>query len=157
MTLNKPAKVFIFILFLTIFSLYIALPAKVGNFSIPRINFKIGSFDLSKEIELKQGLDIKGGVQVILKADMSTLKAEDRAQALESLKTVLSEIVEGVFGKDTEYKFLDDTFPYTDPSLQIEVKINDQWVEIMGGGMPKKSVLKKVGIEGYNGWAFGFG
>jgi len=27
----------------------------------------------------------------------------------------------------------------------------------MGGGMPKKSVLKKMGLTGYNGWAFGFG
>ena len=76
---------------------------------------------------------------------------------LESLKEVLREIVESLFGKETKYKFLDDTFPYTDPSLQIEVEVNNQWVEIMGGGMPKKSVLKKMGIEGYNGWAFGFG
>lgn len=88
---------------------------------------------------------------------------------LESLKEVLSEIVETVFGKNTEYKFLDDTFPYTDPSLQIEVRKStptsgvgepteaSAWVEIMGGGMPKKSVLKKMNLEGYNGWAFGFG
>lgn len=76
---------------------------------------------------------------------------------LESLKDVLHEIVESLFGKDVKYRFLDDTFPYTDPSLQIEVMINNQWVEIMGGGMPKKSVLKKLGLEGYNGWAFGFG
>lgn len=76
---------------------------------------------------------------------------------LESLKEVLREIVESVFGKDTNFRFLDDTFPYTDPSLQIEVEINGTWVEIMGGGMPKKSVLTKMGIEGYNGWAFGFG
>jgi phenylalanyl-tRNA synthetase alpha chain len=76
---------------------------------------------------------------------------------LESLREVLREIVESLFGKDVEYQFLDDTFPYTDPSLQIEVKINGQWVEIMGGGLPKKSVLKKLGLEGYNGWAFGFG
>lgn len=76
---------------------------------------------------------------------------------LESLKDALREIVENLFGKDVEYRFLDDTFPYTDPSLQIEVMINNQWVEIMGGGMPKKSVLKKLGLEGYNGWAFGFG
>ncbi len=76
---------------------------------------------------------------------------------IESLKKVLREIVEHVFGKDTEYRFLDDTFPYTDPSLQIEVMINGQWLEIMGGGMPKKSVLKKLGLEDYNGWAFGFG
>lgn len=76
---------------------------------------------------------------------------------LDALKNVLSEIVEGLFGKDTNYKFLDDTFPYTDPSLQIEVEIGGRWIEIMGGGMPKKSVLKKMNLEGYNGWAFGFG
>lgn len=97
MTLNKPAKVFIFILLLTIFSLYISLPTKIGKYSIPRVNLKIGSLDLSKEIELKQGLDIKGGTQVVLKADMSSLKAEDRSQALESLKTVISRRVD-LFG-----------------------------------------------------------
>lgn len=77
--------------------------------------------------------------------------------ALDDLKKVLSEIVESVFGASTEYRFLDDIFPYTDPSLQVEVKIKDEWVEILGGGMPKPSVLKKMGVEGYNGWAFGFG
>jgi len=76
---------------------------------------------------------------------------------LDDLKTALSEIVESVFGKETEYRFLDDTFPYTDPSTQVEVKVNGDWVEILGAGMPKKSVLKKMGVEGYNGWAFGFG
>lgn len=76
---------------------------------------------------------------------------------LDELKKVLTEIVQSTFGADVNYRFLDDTFPYTDPSLQIEVFINDQWIEIMGGGMPKKSVLTKMGLEGYNGWAFGFG
>ncbi|HEY9480633.1 MAG TPA: hypothetical protein VIR98_00150 [Candidatus Paceibacterota bacterium] len=76
---------------------------------------------------------------------------------IDELKKVLVEIVEGLFGKNVEYKFLEDTFPYTDPSLQIEVKVGDRWIEIMGGGMPKKSVLKNLGLEGYNGWAFGFG
>jgi phenylalanyl-tRNA synthetase alpha chain len=76
---------------------------------------------------------------------------------LEDLKNVLSEIVENVFGKDTEYRFLDDEFPYTDPSTQIEVMVNGQWVEILGAGMIKSSVLEKLGITGYNGWAFGFG
>lgn len=76
---------------------------------------------------------------------------------LDDLKNVLSEIVKAVFGSSVEYRFLDDTFPYTDPSLQVEVKVGNEWVEILGGGMPKKSVLKEFGIEGYNGWAFGFG
>lgn len=76
---------------------------------------------------------------------------------LDELKRVLSDIVETVFGKEIEYRFLDDTFPYTDPSTQIEVKVNGEWVEILGAGMIKPSVLSKMGIEGYNGWAFGFG
>jgi phenylalanyl-tRNA synthetase alpha chain len=76
---------------------------------------------------------------------------------IEDLRNVLSEVVQTLFGKDVKYKFLDDTFPYTDPSLQIEVEINGNWVEIMGGGMPKPQVLANFGLEGYNGWAFGFG
>ncbi len=76
---------------------------------------------------------------------------------LDELKRVLSEVVETVFGKETQYRFLDDEFPYTDPSTQIEVMVNGEWVEILGAGMVKPSVLKKMGIEGYNGWAFGFG
>ncbi len=76
---------------------------------------------------------------------------------LDELKRVLSEIVTNVFGAETEYRFLDDTFPYTDPSTQIEVKVNGEWVEILGAGMIKPSVLEKMGVTGYNGWAFGFG
>ncbi len=76
---------------------------------------------------------------------------------LDDLKAVLSDIVTSVFGKDTKFRFNPDTFPYTDPSLEVEVEINGQWIEILGGGMPKPTVLKEFGVEGYNGWAFGFG
>lgn len=76
---------------------------------------------------------------------------------LDDLKNVLSEIVKTVFGEDVEYRFNVDTFPYTDPSLEVEVMVNGEWLEILGGGMPKRSVLKNFGLEGYNGWAFGFG
>ncbi len=76
---------------------------------------------------------------------------------LQDLKNVLSDIVKGLFGEDAKYRFLDDIFPYTDPSLQVEVEIGGQWIEILGGGMTKQSVFKKFGVEGYNAWAFGFG
>ncbi len=81
----------------------------------------------------------------------------EKVLTLDDLREALVEIVEGLFGKETKYRFLDDTFPYTDPSLQIEVELDGKWVEIMGGGMPRKDVLKNFGLEGYNGWAFGFG
>ena len=76
---------------------------------------------------------------------------------IDELRDVLSQIVKGLFGPSIKYRFLDDIFPYTDPSLQVEVDVDGQWVEILGGGMPKKSVMKKFGVEGYHGWAFGFG
>ncbi len=76
---------------------------------------------------------------------------------LDDLKNVLSEIVQSIFGKETKFRFNVDIFPYTDPSLEVEVEINGQWIEILGGGMPRQTVLKDFGIEGYNGWAFGFG
>lgn len=76
---------------------------------------------------------------------------------IENLKNALSEIVKSIFGPDVNFKFLDDTFPYTDPSLQVEVEVGGRWIEILGGGMTKQSVFKKFGVEGYNAWAFGFG
>lgn len=76
---------------------------------------------------------------------------------IDDLRDALSQIVKALFGPQIHYRFLDDTFPYTDPSLQIEVEINGQWIEINGGGMTKQSVFKKFGVEGYNAWAFGIG
>jgi phenylalanyl-tRNA synthetase alpha chain len=77
--------------------------------------------------------------------------------SIDELKNVLSQIVKSIFGEDVKFRFNIDTFPYTDPSLEVEVEINGKWIEILGGGMPRKSVLKEFGLEGYNGWAFGFG
>jgi len=82
---------------------------------------------------------------------------EQKSLTIDDLRSVLSEVVKSIFGPETEFRFNPDTFPYTDPSLEVEVKSNEQWIEILGGGMPKHSVLKKMGVEGYNGWAFGFG
>lgn len=82
---------------------------------------------------------------------------------IDDLRDALTQIVKGLFGAEAKYRFLDDTFPYTDPSLQVEVNIGsdtpgeEKWIEILGGGMTKQSVFKKFGVEGYNAWAFGFG
>ncbi len=75
----------------------------------------------------------------------------------DDLKNVLALIVKSIFGQDVKFRFVDETFPYTDPSIEVEVEINGKWMEIVGSGLPKKSVLSNFGLEGYNGWAFGFG
>lgn len=94
MSLTKQHKVFIYICLLAICSLYIALPAKIGNFALPRINYKIGKLDLSKPIEIKQGLDIRGGVQVTLLADMSQTPDDQKSEAIESLREVVGRRVD---------------------------------------------------------------
>ncbi len=84
----------------------------------------------------------------------------------EDLKNALGEIVRAIFGPETNFRINDDTFPYTDPSFEVELNVKGtaaegpargEWLEILGSGMPKQSVLEKMGIKGYHGWAFGFG
>jgi len=75
------------------------------------------------------------------------------------LEEALGNIAIAVFGPDTKYRLNKDTFPYTDPSLEMEVEIEGKWVEVVGCGVVKGSVLEKLGVDSknYTGWAFGFG
>jgi len=68
-------------------------------------------------------------------------------------------LAKGIFGEDIEYKFLVDAFPFTDPSVEMDIKFNGDWMEVNGAGLVHKDVLKNFGLdpEIYNGWAFGFG
>ncbi len=75
----------------------------------------------------------------------------------DELKRVLSEIAQSIFGTNVKFRFYDHNFPYTDPSFEMEAEIHGQWIEMLGSGMPRKSVLENFGLTGYNGWAFGFG
>ncbi len=88
------------------------------------------------------------GAWLIAPDDKRTITADD-------LKEALSDVAKNVFG--TNYRFYEHQFPYTDPSYEMEAEIKDKWVEMVGSGIVRKSVLSNMGLEGYNGWAFGFG
>lgn len=79
------------------------------------------------------------------------------APTLEDLKRIITDIVREIFGSTIGIRFNPDIFPYTDPSLETEIQVGGRWVEILGGGLPRKSVLTNFNVSGYNGWAFGFG
>ncbi len=74
----------------------------------------------------------------------------------EDLKKALTEIATSIFG-NINFRFYDHNFPYTDPSFEMEAEINGQWIEMLGSGMVRKTVLSNLGLKGYHGWAFGFG
>ena len=77
----------------------------------------------------------------------------------DDLKEVQVDLAKGIFGKDIEYKFLDDEFPYTVESLEMDIMFNGKWFEVNGAGLVNPVCLKTFGLdpEVYNGWAFGFG
>lgn len=77
---------------------------------------------------------------------------------LETLKDVELKIVKAIFG-EVESRFAPETFPYTHPSTEIEIKRDNDWLEILGSGVVKPSVLEMLGVDPnvYNGWAFGSG
>ena len=77
----------------------------------------------------------------------------------EDLKNVLANIAKAIFGNQVELRFNPDKFPYTDPSLEMEIKKGDAWLEMLGSGVVKGSVLEKFGVDStkWNGWAFGTG
>lgn len=86
-------------------------------------------------------------------------KKDKKIITQQDLKDVQIDLAKGIFGEDIEYKFLDDTFPYTIESLEMDIMFNGDWMEVNGAGLVNPVVLKRFGLdpEIYNGWAFGFG
>lgn len=78
---------------------------------------------------------------------------------VEDLQKVLADIAKAVFGPDIKYRFNPDTFPYTDPSLEMEVEIENRWIEVLGCGIMTDNLIRNLGLnpEEWSNWAFGFG
>jgi len=72
---------------------------------------------------------------------------------------VLVDVAKSIFGNNVEWKVINDNFPYTIESLEMDIRQGDEWMEVVGCGLVNPVVMKKFGInpEIYNGWAFGFG
>lgn len=118
----------------------------------------VGCFSFGK-VYRKDEID-RNHMNVFHQLDGWYLAPKDKeAIGAEELKKVLTSIAKAVFGELVVTRFNPDTFPYTDPSLEMEIDKNGKWVEVLGSGVVKGSVLEKFGIDSsrWNGWAFGFG
>ncbi len=118
----------------------------------------VGWFSLRKGYR-KDEID-RNHMNVFHQLDGWYLAPKDKEKiGTEELQKVLMSIAKAVFGENVEGRFNPDTFPYTDPSLEMEIKKDDKWIEVLGSGVVKGSVLEKFGIDStkWNGWAFGFG
>lgn len=80
---------------------------------------------------------------------------------VEDLKQTLSSLCFSLFGNTTEIRWNSDSFPFTDPSFELEIYHKGAWIEVLGCGIIRKPILEtnlqvQPGRE-YNGWAFGLG
>jgi len=75
------------------------------------------------------------------------------------LKNEILEFIESFFKDNPKVRFRPSYFPFTEPSVEVDIQGKNGWLEIMGCGMVHPNVLKNVGLnpEVYSGFAFGMG
>ncbi len=95
----------------------------------------------------------------------------DKGLTMCDLKGVLEQFAHEIYGSGTEVKFRPSFFPFTEPSVEVDVTCSEcggkgcrvckgsGWIEILGAGMVHPNVLRNCGIdpEEYSGFAFGIG
>ena len=95
----------------------------------------------------------------------------DKGVTMCDLKGVLEQFAQEIYGSDTKVKFRPSFFPFTEPSVEVDVSCSEcggkgcrvckgsGWIEILGAGMVHPNVLRSCGIdpEVYSGFAFGIG
>ncbi len=81
---------------------------------------------------------------------------ENAEDAQKEFINVLDGLVNHLF-PGCEYRINEDYFPFTEPSLEVEVKFKGKWLEILGGGMVRQEILNNCGIYNKEAWAFGLG
>lgn len=121
-------------------------------------NEPVGSFSYGK-VYRKDEID-RNHMNVFHQIDGWYLAPKDKEIiGIPELEKVLTDIAKAVFGPEVKYRFNPDTFPYTHPSLEMEIEVNGRWVEVLGSGVVKGKVLDNHGVDStkWNGWAFGFG
>ncbi|REJ72793.1 MAG: phenylalanine--tRNA ligase subunit alpha [Planctomycetota bacterium] len=83
----------------------------------------------------------------------------DDSVTMADLKTVLRLFATAYLGDDVHVRFRPSFFPFTEPSVEVDMRWKDDWLEIGGAGMVDPNVLSAVGYdpEQYTGFAFGLG
>lgn len=75
------------------------------------------------------------------------------------LKGVLEHFAREFLGSEAKVKFIPHFFPFTEPSAEMHVWHNGDWMELLGCGMVNPAVFEAVGYDPdqVTGFAFGMG
>jgi phenylalanyl-tRNA synthetase alpha chain len=87
----------------------------------------------------------------------------DRGVTMVDLKSTLFQFAKAYFGPEAEVRIRPSFFPFTEPSAEVDIKMQVkgswQWVELGGCGMVDPNVFEAVGYDPqeWTGFAFGLG
>jgi len=83
----------------------------------------------------------------------------DRHVTMSDLKSVLRLFARSAFADDVHIRFRPSFFPFTEPSVEVDMSWQGGWIEMGGAGMVDPNVLSAVGYdpEQFSGFAFGLG
>lgn len=79
--------------------------------------------------------------------------------ALANFKYVIEEFLHAFLGSKIEFRYRPSFFPFTEPSVEVDVKFNGKWFEIMGAGMVNQKIFEYAHYNpgDWQGFAFGMG
>lgn len=83
-----------------------------------------------------------------------------REDIARELKSDLETMIQHLFGdRVTRMRWIDEYFPFTDPSYELEIEFNGEWLEVLGCGLIREAILTNAGFDvtKYQGYAFGLG
>jgi phenylalanyl-tRNA synthetase alpha chain len=83
----------------------------------------------------------------------------DRNVTMADLKSMLRLFARSAFAPDVHIRFRPSFFPFTEPSVEVDMSWEGGWMEMGGAGMVDPNVLRAVGYDPdeYTGFAFGLG
>lgn len=75
------------------------------------------------------------------------------------LKGTVEHFLRDMFGPEIEVRFRGSYFPFTEPSMEVDVFFRGKWLEVLGCGMVDPNVIREAGLdpEKVSGFAAGFG
>lgn len=76
-----------------------------------------------------------------------------------NFRFILETFLKKFLGEGVEFRYRASYFPFTEPSVEVDVKYRGKWFEILGAGMVHQSVFMNAGYKKgeWQGFAFGAG
>lgn len=96
------------------------------------------------------------GVRVFSKEETSKSDLTPHELASQELKNTLEGLARHLFG-EVELRWVDAYFPFTNPSYELEIFFNGEWLEVLGCGVMEKRILRDATFAEEEAWAFGLG